>query len=313
MALNTTASGGLSDEMKTFYDRQLLIRTVPKLLHTKFAQKRTIPRRGGKTIEFRKFDGLAVATTPLTEGDPPTLKDLTVTATTATIAQYGDAVGFSDLVSTTTIDPILTETVEILAEQAAETIDEVVREVLVAGTTVQYAGGAANRAAITASDTFTVEELRLAVLQLNINRARKINGRYVAIVHPRTLHDLQGTTEWVNANQYAGSKRIFDGSVGMLYGVEFFESDKAKVWEDAGATSTVDVYATIILGADAFGIVDLAGHNLKTYHKALGSAGTADPIDQQQSMGWKVAFATKRLHEAFMIRVEHATSTADNA
>jgi N4-gp56 family major capsid protein len=156
MALNTTASGGLSDEMKTFYDRQLLIRTVPKLLHTKFAQKRTIPRRGGKTIEFRKFDGLAVATTPLTEGDPPTLKDLTVTATTATIAQYGDAVGFSDLVSTTTIDPILTETVEILAEQAAETIDEVVREVLVAGTTVQYAGGAANRAAITASDTFTV-------------------------------------------------------------------------------------------------------------------------------------------------------------
>lgn len=311
--LNTTTSVGLSDEMKTHYDRQLLLRTVPRLLHTRWAQKRSIARRQGKTIEFRKFEGLATATTPLTEGEPPSLKDLTVTATTATIAQYGDAVGFSDLVSTTAVDPILTETVEILAEQAAETIDEVVRDVLVAGTTVQYAGGKADRASITAADTFDVDELRLAVLQLKLNRARPINGRYVCIAHPRTIHDLMGTNEWVQANQYAGSKRIFEGSVGVLYGVEFFESDKAKVFANAGSGGTVDVFATLILGADAYGIVDLAGHNLKTYHKALGSAGTADPIDQQQSMGWKVAFATKRLYEGFMLRVEHACSTADNA
>jgi N4-gp56 family major capsid protein len=69
----------------------------------------------------------------------------------------------------------------------------------------------------------------------------------------------------------------------------------------------------VILGQNAYAIVDLAGHNLKTYHKPLGSAGTADPVDQQQSMGWKVGFTAKILHDEFMIRVEHACSTANNA
>lgn len=313
MALQETGSAGLSDEMKTFYDRRLLVRALPTLLYTRFGQSRNIPRNGGKSVEFRSFASLAVNKTPLTEGVPPTLKDLSVTAITATIAQYGDAVGLTDLVSTTTIDPILTETVDVLAEEAAEVIDEVVRDILVAGTTVQYAGGQVGRSAITASDTFTVAELRTAILQLKLNRAKPINGRWVCIAHPRTMHDLQGTTEWREANQYAGSKRIFDGSVGQLYGVEFFETDKAPVLENAGSGSVVDVFQTLILGRDAFGIVNLAGHNLRSIHKPMGSAGTADPLDQQQSFGWKVGFTAKILYQPYMIRVEHACSTADNA
>ena len=138
MALQTTLLAGLTPEMKTFYDRVLLERALPVLLHANFGQTRNIPRNGGKTVEFRRFAALATATTPLTEGAPPVLKDLTVTAITATIAQYGDAVGFSDLVSTTTIDNILTETTALLGEEAGQTIDEIIRDILVLGTTVQY-------------------------------------------------------------------------------------------------------------------------------------------------------------------------------
>lgn len=313
MALQKTDSAGLSAEMKTFYDRLLLERTTPDLIHTMFSQKRGIPRNGGKTVEFRRFSSLATATTPLTEGTPPTLKDLTVTAITATIAQYGDAVGFSDLVSTTTIDPILTETTEILADQARETIDEVTRDVLVAGTNVIYAGAATSTATVAAAHTLGVAEIREAVLELKLNRARKINGFYQALIHPRTAHDIQGTSEWVTANNEQRTGRVFDGSLGTLYGVKFWESDVASVEADAGVGSTVDVYKSIFLGANAWGMVDLKGHNLRTIYKPLGSAGTADPIDQQQSMGWKVAFVAKILNDAFMVRVEHATSTGDNA
>lgn len=313
MALNTTASGGLSDEMKTFYDRMLLERTVPELLHAKFGQKRPIPRNGGKTIEFRKFAGLATATTPLTEGTLySAIKDISVSALTATIAQYGEAVGFSDLVSTTTIDPLLAETVKILAENSAETIDELIRDVLVAGTNVIYAGAATSRVTVAAGHTFGVAEVREAVLNLRLNRARKIGGFYQAIIHPRVAFDLQGTSEWVSANQYAGSQRIFDGSLGTLYGVKFWESDKAKVFADAGVGGTVDVYASLVFGADAYGIVDLAGHNLQAIYKPLGSAGAADPLSQQQTMGWKVAFTSKILQDLFMVRVESSTSTGAN-
>lgn len=313
MALMTTASGGLSVEMKTFYDRVLLDRTTPELIHTKFAQKRGIPKRGGKIIEFRRFASLASATTPLTEGVPPTLKDLTVTAITATVAQYGDAVGFTDLVSTTTIDPLLTETTEILGDQAAQTIDEVCRDVLVAGTSVRYASTAVSRVTVGTAMILTPAEIRKAVLDLKLNRARKINGFYHALIHTRTAHDLMESAEWIAAQNAHMTKRPFDGSLGELYGVKFWESDIAKTYVNGGVGAITDVFSTLIFGANAWGIVDLAGHNLETFYKPLGSAGTADPVNQQQSMGWKVTFVAKILTDAFMIRVEHATSTANNA
>lgn len=313
MALQTTGSAGLSPEMKTFYDRVLLERTVPKLLHAQFGQKKTIPAHGGRVIEFRKFTALAVATTALTEGALFTsLGDLTVTATTASVAQYGNAIGFSDLVSTTTIDPVLTETTELLGDQAGESIDELVRDTLVAGTTVLYANSRTSRVTIVATDIITIADVRKIALQLTLNRARKIDGFWQIITHPRVTFDLQATAEWVTANQFHQTGNQFDGSLGTLYGCKFWETDKAKVYVDGGSGSVVDVYVSLVFGQNAFGIVDLAGHNLRTIYKPLGSAGTADALDQQSTMGWKTTFGTKILQEAFMLRYECATSTGAN-
>jgi N4-gp56 family major capsid protein len=310
MALNTTATGTLSAEMKTFYDRVLLERTLPVLLHDKFAQKKTIPQHGGKIIEFRKFSALPVATTPLTEGVPPLLKDLTVTAITATVAQYGDAIGFTDIVSTVTLDPILTETTALLGEQAGETIDELIRDVLSLGTTSllsSTASASAARVNISTGDIFSVAELRKCVRTMVINRAKKIDGFYQALIHPRMAYDIQGTNEWVTANQFAQTGRQFDGSLGTLYGVKFWETDKAKVFTGLGEGG-IDVYSMLLFGQNAYGTIALDGHSLKTFYKSLGSAGTADPLDQQQSMGWKVAMGTKILNDAFMLRYEAAVS-----
>jgi N4-gp56 family major capsid protein len=325
MALQTTGSAGLSDEMKTFYDRMLLERTVPNLLHATFGQAKRIPANGGRTIEWRKFSALSTATTPLVEGSLYTdLKDLTVTAITGTVAQYGDAVGFSDLVSTVAIDPILAETTKILAEQAAQTIDELIRDTLVAGTTVEYANAAANRAAIAANDDFasmdgaggtqsggSLSDLRLIALTLELNRARKINGYWQAITHPRVMFDIQSTTEWREAQLYNQTNRVFDGSVGEMYGIKFWVTDVAKVFTGAGA-SGINVYSMLVFGQDAFGIVELSTGNLQTIYKPLGSAGTSDPLNQQQTMGWKVTFGTKILQQAFMLRYECSVST-DNS
>jgi N4-gp56 family major capsid protein len=309
--------------MKTFYDRMLLERTVPMLMHTKFGQPKRIPVNGGRIIEWRKFSALSTATTPLVEGSLYTnLKDLTVTSITGTVAQYGDAVGFSDLVDKVAIDPILTETTKILAEQASQTIDELVRDVLAAGTTVEYANTRASRVAVTATDTIlemdgagsttaggSLSDLRLIALTLELNRARRIGGYWQVITHPRVMFDIQGTTEWREAQLYNQTNRIFDGRVGEIYGLKFWVSDVAKVFSGAGAAG-IDVYSMLVFGQDAFGIVELSGTNLQTIYKPLGSAGTSDPLNQQQTMGWKVTFGTKILQQAFMLRYECAVSTA---
>jgi N4-gp56 family major capsid protein len=315
MALQTSGSSGLAASVKTFYDRQLLERTTPKLLHSKFGQPKRIPRNSGKIIEWRKFDGLANATTPLVEGTLYNdLKDLNITSITGTIEQYGNAVGFSDIVATVTLDPILTETVEILAENAAQTLDQLDRDDLISqGTTVLYANSRVSRVTIAAGDVCTVADLRKIALQMELNRARKIDGVWPAITHPRVIHDIMGTTEWKEAQLYNQTRRIFDGSVGELYGIRFYTTDFAKVFADAGVGGTVDVYTMLVFGQNAFGRVELGGHNLETIFKPLGSAGTADPLNQQQTMGWKAMRGLKVLHQGYMLRYECSTSTGSNS
>jgi len=320
MAIITSGATALSIEMKTFYDRVLLERTVPKLIHAKFGQKKVIPKGRGKIIEFRKFAGFATATTPLTEGVVfSDFKELSISSTTATVAQYGDAVMFSDVVSTVTIDPVLTETTEILGEQAGETMDELVRDTLVLGTTVLYAQARTGRTYLEAASTsyITTADVRRIALQLEVNRARKIDGYWQMITHPRVLYDLQGTAEWISAQQYAQTGRQFDGSVGELYGIKFWSTDKAKVYENAsnasGSTGNIDAYISLVFGQDAFGVVDLEGHNMQTIFKPLGSAGTADALNQQQSMGWKTMFGCKILQQPWLLRYECSASTGNNA
>lgn len=307
MATQTTLLAPLSDEMKTYYDRVLLERAVPMLVHGQFGQERPIPRNGGKTIEFRRFASLGQSTTPLTEGVTPSGQALSVSAITATINQYGDFVEGSDLLDLTAIDPILTETAQLLGEQAGESIDAITRDILAAGTTVQYAAGRASRNLVAAGDNLTVDEIRKAVRTLKNNKARPIGDSYVAIVGPNTTYDLQSDSMWQNAQLYAGSQRLFNGEIGRIFGVRFVETTEAAVFSGGGA-SGADVYGTIVLGANAYGMVPLSGQSLGFIFKQLGSSGTADPLNQRWTSAWKVAFTAKILNDLFMVRIEHTVS-----
>ena len=82
---NTTTAKGMAVEMKTFYDRTLIENAEPELVHDQWAQTRDIPKNGGKTIEFRKYDQLPKALTPLTEGVTPEGQEMKVTKLEATV------------------------------------------------------------------------------------------------------------------------------------------------------------------------------------------------------------------------------------
>ena len=317
---NTTRTE-IPEEVNNYYDRTLLERLLPNLVHTRWAQIRDIPRKAGSsTIKFRKYGSLAAATTPLTEGTTPAGKQLSVTDITATVSQYGDFVTLTDVVDYSTPDPILTETAEILGEQAGETLDELARDILAAGTTVQYANGETSRATVAAGDIMTVAEIKQAVRTLATNNAKKvtrmvnpstgynttpINAAYVGIVHPNTTYTLKGLTGWIPVEKYPNQKDVMPGEKGALDEVRFVESTNAKVFPGAGA-SGIDVYATLILGANAYGITRISGEAIKNIVKPLGSAGTADPLNQRMTSGWKATFTAKILNQAAMLRIEHA-------
>lgn len=297
----------LSPEMKTFYDKALLKFAKPNLVHDQFAQKRNIPKNGGKTIEFRRYSQLPKALTPLVEGVTPTGQNLNVTTVSATVDQYGGYITLSDVLLLTAIDNNLMEAIELLGDQAGRTLDTITREVLCSGTNVIYAGGAQGRTAITTANKLSVDDIKKAVRELKVGLAKKINGYYVAIVHPDCVYDLENDDEWINASQYAGSTQIFEGEIGKLYGVRFVESTEAKIWAEAGA-SDISVYATLVMGANAYGTTNVEGGGLQSIVKQLGSGGTADPLNQRATAGWKAIKTAEILYDDYLVRIESAST-----
>ena len=319
--LNTTGND-LSPEMKTYYDKNLLREAKANLVHRQFGQKRPIPRGSGKTIEFRKFTPLSKALTPLTEGVTPAGNQLDVTSLTATIAQYGDFIVMSDILELTALDPIIVEATSLLGDQAGRTDDTLVRNVLVQGTNVMYAPkinastgaetAVVSRAGLDTTCVLTVDLVKQVAAKMRAQNVPTIDGYYVAIIHPYAAYDLMSDPAWIDMQKYVNNTPLFEGEIGKIGGVRFVETSEAKIWRDStcpaqsGATPAYyAVFGTIFLGRDAYGVTDLEGAGLETIVKQKGSAGTADPLNQRSSVGWKEAMTAEILMQPYMVRVEH--------
>ena len=310
---NSEGTNDLSPEMKTYYSDYLIDNAVPKLVHDQFGQKHPIPKNGGKTIEFRKYSPLPKLLTPLTEGVTPDGQSLNVTTIEATVAQYGGYITLSDMLLLTAVDNNLVQATKLLGNQAGATLDTITREVLCGGTNVIYSGGVASRSALTADMTLKVDDIKKAVRALKNQNAEKIGDSFVAVIHPDVAYDLTNDPAWQNVKDY-DPKDWYEGEIGRIAGVRFVETTEAKIFAGSGASSQA-VYATLVLGDNAYGVTEIEGGGLKHIVKQLGSGGTEDPIDQRATVGWKATKVAERLVEQFMVRIESGSTfnpTADN-
>lgn len=305
-----------------FYDRRLLRKAFPRLIHSLYAQTRDLPSNGSAVIKFRRYSLLTAATTPLTEGVTPAGSTLSKTDVSATVAQYGDYVTMTDKLMFTTTDPVLSEANSILAQQAGNTLDQLTRDVIIAGTTVQYASTAVARNQITAAMKLNLAEIQEAVRTLKQNNADKItemidpsdgvgtqsvDACFIGFVHPNASFDLKNATGFTKVKDYAQPGKALPGEIGTLDEVRFIESTNAKVFTGAGSAGA-DVYGTLIIGSDFYAQSRIAGEAMKNIIKPLGSGGTADPLDQRQTSGWKATFVAVRLNESFAVRIEHGVT-----
>ncbi len=281
MEVNTIAK--LTEENKFFYQRALLKRALADLHAYNDAQKSVLPANSGTTVNWRKFNALAITDTELTEGVTPNGKSLSVTAITAQAKQYGDFVTISDLLAKTGIDKAMTEGAVLCGEQAALLIDTVVLSAMKAGATNFSHTG-----------KMTSETVRKIVLELKKNNARRFpDGYYHAIITPAQAFELMGEKDsgWIDAAKYGSIKKLLKGELGELHGVRFMES-----------TNTDTAY---IYGADSYGVVDMEGGAGKPsiITKDFGSSGVEDPLNQRASVGWKNLFVAKVLDEKAIYKV----------
>ena len=322
MNTHTTGTPGMSAEMKTYYDMRLIDLVEPELVHAQFGQKRPIPKNGGKIIEFRQFSALPKALKPLTEGVTPDGNKLSVTSKTAEVSQFGGYVTVSDILELTAIDPIIEEATVLISSQAGRTLDTVVRNVLAGGTNVYYAPKSNGTAVITRTGLdktclLTPSMVRIAANILKRVNAKKIDGKYVCIIHPDVSTDLMGTDEWKDAQKHVHPEKIYEGEIGELYGVRFVETTEAIIWNDSAEDDTPEglaVYGCLFIGLNAYGVTDIEGGGLEHIVKQKGSGGTADPLNQRSTIGWKEnGYTACRLVEEYMLRVECTSSMSASA
>lgn len=292
----------LSPTMKTFYRTQLLENARPKLYFNQFGMKQALPKNNGKTVEWRKFDTYAKATTPLTEGVTPDGRKINMTRITKEISQYGDYTTISDRLEMEAVDPIVMAVTEEHGAQAGETLDTITRNEVMTGTNVIYGGTRTSRATLTASDTLTPEKVNQAATFLKKQNCPEIDGGgYVAIIHPSVTYDLRQSSDWLDVHKYAQPDEIFNGEIGKLHNVRFVETTEAPIVQ---ASTGIVAYCTIFFGKDAYGIIDPTAEGLEVIVKQRGSAGTEDPLDQRSTIGWKASHAAKILYQERIVRVE---------
>lgn len=318
--VQTYSQGGagyntLSAEQAEFYQRTMLERLIDQEVFMKYGKKHNIPKRAGATTSFRRLELPTLSTNAIVEGTHPDAIDLTINKITATVKQYGAWTKTSDFLDLTGLDAIITETAQMFGDHAGLSMDIIVRDIVAAGTNVKYANNKASRVTVAAADKITAADiikLRTIMVKNNVKQIKLPNGGkgYVAFTHPEVVANIMNLTEWKEQNVYVDTKNREQGIAGQMYGIYFLEANTAPVFTGAGATG-IDVYATLVIGEEAFGIPDVGGSSkpdIIVKNSNGDSNDTSNPMNLYSTIAWKSTFTAVRLNEKCILRYESAIS-----
>ncbi len=308
MATQQLGIAGLTSEARTFYDKVLLGRNDPDWVYEKWGLKKSIPARGGNNLQMRQFVRPPSNTTALVEGTPPSATNPTVIGITISVAQYGQYMLGSDVVETQSIDPQITEWTSVFSDVMHDTRDLVVRASITGGTNVAYAGGGTTRSSVASGSTFGWAEIRQArAILRGANAPYLVDNRYGVIIHPDVVRNTFADTTVVNAFQHAGSRTgenpLFQGELGDLQGLRFFETTNGITFSGLGQSAGM-VYGTLVVGKDAYAVTEYSALASETIFHGKGTSGILDPLDQVWSLGFKTAIGAGIVDQARLLRFE---------
>lgn len=330
---NTYAAVGgenqLSNEGRIFYRMDLIQRLLPFLPMLAEGQKRTVPGRSGgwtsNQIQWRQFASLSLATTPLTEGVPPTGKNLSVSTVSANLSQYGDIVKVTDVLVGASIDDVAREAQDLLAEQAGQTLHALLMTELKNNTTTQIANGKAARTDLLVGDVINAYEIKKAVRTLHRNKVPRFpDGFYHGLLHPDSVFDLSNDSEWIDVTTMGGMGGESRGAPSLVQYAERgyvgkFHNVLFRMSTDAPQYSTPTSFGALIFGPNWFGLADFVGMTMKDINAESGrgidvsyipptTREKVDPLGQFGIAGWKVAFVAKILDNARAVILHHGAT-----
>lgn len=243
-------TNALPDALRVIYSNELEFTSRPSLVYDQpaFVEAREdfAAKRGNQVI-WTIYHQLPAAIAPLTENQDVEGGSIQDHQVSFKVQEYGDAIGTSEALDLLSYHgPISNIVRTLLGPGQAITMDTLCRNMFwyannrtlmnsadVGPAYKLYTGNVASRSALNINTSLmTADVARAMAYHLTVRRVPTMGGQqpsYVCITHPSVTYDLRSDPYWKDAQLYAGGTTIFNGEEGMIHGVRFLKSDRARV------------------------------------------------------------------------------------
>lgn len=287
-SLTTTSS--ISNLVQAAYDQyvRMALRSIP-VMRALADVKPVQQAMPGSSVVFSIYSDLAQATSTLTESsDVSSIALGNPSQVTVTLAEYGSAVSTTKKLNLTSFNDVDSALADIIAYNAADSLDNIVGQVLCAGTTVQFGSGGTttptSSATVLPVDTLEVANIRNAVVTLRTNKALpRIGELYAAYLHPRQSADIRaesGTGGFQELTKYVERTPFTAGAVGVIEGAFVIETPRVLNGLNltAGIATTVSI-TNVALTSNVATITTASAHGLGVGQVVAVAAVTATTVN----------------------------------
>ena len=302
-----TGTSAISNLVQTAYDQyvRMALRSIP-VMRALADVKPVQQAMPGSSVVFSIYSDLAQATTTLTESsDVSSIALGNPNQITVTLNEYGSAVTTTKKLNLTSFNDVDSALADIIAYNAADSIDAVVASVLTSGTNIIYGGNTATSYnTITSAATISVSDIRQAVTELRTNKALpRIGELYAAYLHPRQTADLRaetGTGGFQELSKYTDRTPFVAGAVGVIEGAFVVETPRVPYAANTQSPA-VNVYKAVVAGREA--LAEAQGQDIST---VVGPQ--IDALRRYHTIGWYYFGGWNILRQAALYRVESAAT-----
>jgi len=250
------------------------------------------------------------ATVPLTDGQTPPGDQLSVTDFKAQIQWYGSFVTITDQVQYIVQDRVLNEATQVLSLQLGLTIDTLIRDMMVStASTILCTNGLNGNTPTEITDADiqnTVIALRQGNARLMTNPlpgenkfgTSPVRSSYWGFMSVDQQADLEAVSSFISVANYPNPLNALEAEWGSTRNVRWLLNTNGY---SNGASP--NVYSSFVLGQEAYGVVRLGAKEAEFIVKPLGASGTADPLNQRGTVGYKYPFATRILNDNWITRL----------
>ncbi|MDB4726207.1 N4-gp56 family major capsid protein [bacterium] len=313
---NVTTTSNVSPQPDVYFNRQLLARAKPFLIHGIPAQKARLPDGESDQMRWRRIQNLPTATVALSEGVPPSGSKLSVIDQTVQLQQYGDYITVSDKVTYIVSSPTLNDNLPVLAQQMAETLDELTRSVLETSASIyncQYGDNGQTPTELTTKDLReVVKQLKGAdgiMFEPRMGGSTNVGSEPVRAAFWMMMHtdlevDLEELANFLPVAKYSKPEMAKDGEIGSVGNLRVLASSVGSV-----TSGSPDIYNMFCAARDAYGTVQLDKGMVSHIFNDAKSGGTSNPLWQYSTQGWKAFAANKLLNDSWLVNARATLDT----